>query len=94
MPQSPHHLHRLAVLIKEHRAWQSVEGCSLALPGPPQAASSLRSPDNLSFLLCPNNLLATTKTNRYLKTKDANVESLFFILKNAGVIVPQEVISS
>lgn len=56
MPWSPCHLHHLAVLIKERRTWQPVEGCSLVLPGLPWAAGSLWSPDNLSFLLCPNNL--------------------------------------
>lgn len=55
-PNQHGHLHQLAVLIKEHRAWKPVEGCSLVLPGLPRAASSLMVSNNLSFLLCPNNL--------------------------------------
>lgn len=40
-PNQHGHLHQLAVLIKEHRAWKPVEGCSLVLPGLLRAASSL-----------------------------------------------------
>lgn len=51
--QAPCHLDHLAVLIKEHKAWQPVEGYSLVPPGLPWASRRLAVSRHLSFCCVP-----------------------------------------
>lgn len=77
--QIPCHLDHSAALVKEHGAWQPVQGCSQSCSHCRGRLTAWWAPDNLSFLQCPSDLWQQQMQTGAWRLRDSNTEDLPFL---------------